>query len=133
MNEKEFFVKLCEQWVSQANASLLNAKRLCAEGYKKLEAEYNGKIYDLEFGVREAKIRRENVEKDTKKVDVLLAEAAIEKAQKALEFGRIKAKSDLETGYHNLKLDIEQKTIHLTQEQISLAFAQAEQERGFTI
>ena len=132
MDEKELFVRLGEKYVDKARTALLNSRRHCLEGHRRLEAEYQNTIYNLEHAIKEAKISRENIGEKATKKEILLADAAIEKAEQALKFGTIKARADLETGYLNLKIEVENKTIWLDQELICLEFAKDEQAKGFS-
>ena len=132
MDEKELFVKLGEKYVEKVSAALSNSRRNCLEGHRKLEAEYQQTVYNLEHAVKEAKISRENIGDKATKKEILLAEAAIEKAEQALKFGIIKARAEFETGYMNLKLEVEYKTIWLDQEKLCLEFAKDEQAKGFS-
>lgn len=133
MNEKDFMVKLAEKWVEGANTSLTHSRKISMENYRKLESEYQKTIFDLEFSVKEAQINRENIGAKATKKEILLADAAIEKAQKALVFGSIKAKSDLEIGYLNLNLEVKNKISNVAKEELFLEFAREEQARGFTL
>lgn len=131
MNEKELGVKLSEQWVEAAADTLSCARRLCVEGHRKLETEFENTIFNLEHSIREAKISRENIDKKASQKDILLADAQIDKAEQALKFGRIRAQADFETGYMNLKQTVRQHQLRLDGEKLCLEFAKAELERGF--
>src|SRR5579859_626084 len=96
MTEKELVVKICEGCVMLTSNALVDAKKALTEGHKKLQAEYDLTIYNLEAGIKEAQIKKDTLPFNTKKTERLLADIAIEKAQKALEYGKIKARSDFE-------------------------------------
>ena len=74
MNEKDFYVKINEQHTDCCRNTLTNSRRLCVEGHKKLESEFQQVIFNLSSAIKKAKICRETLEKKATKKDILLAD-----------------------------------------------------------
>lgn len=134
MTEKEYLCKYYEACVNSSTLTLQKSKTELVEGYKKLQAEFDSTISKLEFSLEEAVAKRQNMKiTKTNKSDVAMAEIAIKRAQKDLELGKIKAQATFETAYMGLKNDVDSNSISLEKSKITLEFAQAEKDRGFTV
>lgn len=134
MTEKEYFLKYCESSLIGSSLTLQKSKKELEEGYKKLQAEYNSTIALLEFSLEEAVAKRTNMKTTkTNKSDVAMADIAIKRAKKELEFGKIKAQSTFETSYMGLKNTVDNSNIYFEKAKLNLEFAKAECERGFTV
>lgn len=134
MTEKEYFCKYYEACVNDSSLALQKSKTELEEGYKKLQAEYDSTIVKLNFSLEEVIAKRKSIKTSkTSKLTITMADIAIKRAEKDLEFGKITAKSIFEIAYIALKNNIDNNNISLEKAKMALEFAKAEKERGFTV